>query len=624
MKNKKIICAALFTMALCAGGCKFPFGSNTAEIVERPYIELAEPVKFENSPEKVLERNIYNGSLCACTVIPYTEEYAFNENVRSCTYYVLPGEYVSEGDMLAAPETGDNGEIERLSKELSDAAKEIEDLKTELAVKPDAGLQKQLDMKQELYELDYAYKSGIIENLTAKRDSNIIKSRLSGIVSSIFDSDGAVKAGAGVIAVSDMTQKLIYTDFFRTSELNGAEDYYVLADGKRYECSKVECSEKNKSLFKIQDPDNTLKIGDTCVFVFISDHVDNALSISTELIKNDTSGSYVYVLTESNPEKRYLTLGISDGYFTEVKSGLSLGEMIADSESEKDSGKYGVVTKTDTVTNIKERGYFFWPRSESIKCSIKHGKAYIIDYMVSLYDSIDVGDPICSIYVVGDDIELERLQTNLKRLIERNASEEKINALTEQVEDLLKDYKAATITADKAGIVVGITEHKSGDVINYGDELIQVTDAKNCYVIVQNSANLSFGNEVKITYTNTDRKPAEADGKVINIGNLAVATTLKADYRLISLNSEDAGKIMKAQRSGMGRAGIYAEMSAHQYTDVLAVPKSAVTVYSGNHSVKIVCEDGSIKKQCFLCLGSDKDFYYCLDGLREGETVCLK
>lgn len=623
--KKRYLYSAIILMAtsILTGGCGSSFLSEEKQVT-REHIELTTPVVFESTAETAAKRNIYNAVLGTYTVTPLTEEYAFTEDVKSIEYRVLPGSEVKAGDILAVSDNHIEKEIENIESELEKQATEIESLKEAYLSSGDAKVKKELDMKQELFELDYAYKTKKADLLKAELEKNILKTDISGLVSAIANSTNSTKKGTAVVAVSDMSQKLIYTDFFKAADLRASEEFYVLSKGKRYSCENLACEEKNKSLFRIIDPGNDINVGDTCVFVLMKNHVENAISISTELIKNDSSGSYVYVQNDANQEKRYLTTGISDGYFTEIIAGLSDGEKIAESEAENDTGKRGTVAKANTTSEGNDRGYFFWPKSENITCNIKNGAVYITKYVVDLFDSVEKGDVICEIYVVGDDVELERLQLQLQRAKERNASEESINELSTKVEALLDCYNAKTITADKAGIVVGITEHKPGDTIKYGETLVQITDAQNCYVTVRNLTGLYLGNEVTITYTNTDRKQSEAKGRVINLGKNANATTLKADYQLIQISDEDAQQIMKAQRSGMGRAGISVSFSSSQYTNVLAVPKGAVTVYSGNYSVNIVAEDGTIRKQCFLCLGSDKNYYYCLEGLKEGETVCLK
>lgn len=47
-----------------------------------------------------------------------------------------------------------------------------------------------------------------------------------------------------------------------------------------------------------------------------------------ESIDTDTAGKYVYVDTAEGKSKRYVTTGLTDGAYTEIKEGLEEGEKV--------------------------------------------------------------------------------------------------------------------------------------------------------------------------------------------------------------------------------------------------------------------------------------------------------
>ena len=57
-----------------------------------------------------------------------------------------------------------------------------------------------------------------------------------------------------------------------------------------------------------------------------ADKVDNVLLIPVEAISEDSNGEFVYVGTER--KKTYITSGLSDGAYAEVKTGLSEGNKV--------------------------------------------------------------------------------------------------------------------------------------------------------------------------------------------------------------------------------------------------------------------------------------------------------
>lgn len=622
--SRKLLLAAVI-LSTGLSGCSVPFLSTPYVPIERENIQLVEPVVFEKAPEKVMYRDLYNASCCTCSVIPYTQEYAFVQNVKSFTYKAMPGTHVEVGDVLVKPnDTTLDSEIEKITETLENAAKEIEELTEKAKTDTSGKISNELSMKQELYDLDSEHLQKQLDSLIKTRDANIITAKISGTISGIFDSTGSVKAGAAVVSLSDETQKLIRTDFYKVSDLKNAEDYYALIDGVRFEVEQMESTVKNQSLFRIIDDENKVSVGDRCLFIVLMQHVDSALSITTELIKTDSAGSYVYIKNGSALEKRYLTLGMSDGFFTEIKDGLSLGDCIADSEEELASGKTGVVGKMDVTTEYSGNGFFFYPSTKDITMPIKNGTVYLKKFTAGMYSYVQEGDVIAEVYVVGDDLELERLMLQLKRLQERNASETQINALSEKIDSLVKDYETTQIKADKAGIIVGFAELNADDVIQKGEMIARVADDTNCYVAVQNAKALTYGKKVTITYVGLNKKPKEAVGKVVSLGDTSTATTLKTDFLLIQVAEEDVLSIMQAQGGGRSRASITVNASIPEYTGVLTVPKAAVSVYNGLFYTNVLEPDGTVKKVCFISCGSDKNVYYCIAGLREGETVCLK
>lgn len=622
--KKSAVLTVGLTALISVTGCSIPFMTPVYVEPERKAIDLVEPVTFESSPEKAARRDIYNASCCEVTVVPYVKEYAFTVDIRRMSTTLLPGSHVEAGDVLASSENSSTNQlIEQYENTLSSEEEKITALTEELGKNYSEALQKELDKQKELYELDREYINKKLEALVSESEKYILTAETSGTVAGIYDNTGSVKAGTAVISVADEIRKLIYTDFHKANEVANAEDYYALINGVRYECTRLDCDEKNRSLFEISDPANNVSIGDAGAFMFISTKAENVISVSTELIKSDDSGSYVYVKNGANPEKRYLTLGASDGFFTEVSSGLSEGDIIADSVSETATGKTGTTEIRDIEKNYEGMGIFFYPKSEDITCNVTNGTVHFEKYVARMYSYVNEGDVIAEVTVSGDNIELERLKLQLQRMEERNEAEEKINALREKIDKLTADYESHELRADKAGIIVGLPEFTKGDVINKGVTIATVTDIANCYVAVQSTRDLSYGTKVTISYVDSKRNTCEAVGKVVLYNDNSTATSLKMDYVLIQVAEADVQAIMAAQ-GGMGRSVLTVKAEIPQYKGIVAVPKGAVTVYSGTYSVNVMEEDGSIKKTCFICCGSDKEVYYCLAGLGEGETVCLK
>ena len=59
-------------------------------------------------------------------------------------------------------------------------------------------------------------------------------------------------------------------------------------------------------------------------------------------------------------------------------------------------------------------------------------------------------------------------------------------------------------------------------------------------------------------------------------------------------------------------------------SDVLLVPKKAVTVLNGKTYVYVKHDDVTITTQNFIAGGSNETDYWVLEGLEEGMTICLE
>lgn len=69
-------------------------------------------------------------------------------------------------------------------------------------------------------------------------------------------------------------------------------------------------------------------VGYQATATFITDRVNQVPALSERaIIFDDNEKPYVW-LNAKKPEKRYVTLGLSDGTFVEIKSGLSVGQMV--------------------------------------------------------------------------------------------------------------------------------------------------------------------------------------------------------------------------------------------------------------------------------------------------------
>jgi RND family efflux transporter MFP subunit len=83
-----------------------------------------------------------------------------------------------------------------------------------------------------------------------------------------------------------------------------------------------------KTTITLQNPDEELRDGMSATADIITDRRENVLLIPNRAIQGSLANPYVEVVTEGITEQRNITLGLSDGWNTEVLSGLEEGEKV--------------------------------------------------------------------------------------------------------------------------------------------------------------------------------------------------------------------------------------------------------------------------------------------------------
>ncbi len=615
-KNSSFLC--LFSLCLLLGGC------NETQHNEE-YIELVDPVGFVTEQETVAYRNISLTETYATTVSPYVEEYSFSKAVNGFYINAFPGTEVKKGDVLAGTDSSDiEKRIERIESLLNDELEKAEELKAAYDEGNDPGALDAYLKQKQLYDLDSAYYEKELNGLKAELQKSVIVSGIDGSVASIFLTENTVKAGAAVISVTDVSQKFLKTDLIRPQTINAAKELYALIEGKRFDVIfEHSDAEKSATTFRLSDPEGLVNIGANAVLVLVSASVSHIPSIAQDEIREDASGTYIYVMNGGSSEKRYITTGVTDGVYTEILSGAAVGERISNSVAVDDNGRHASVVTADYVTEFSKNGYFMYPESSSQYAAISNGTVYFTEFTVEQYDIVKAGDVIARIHVTGDDIELERLRLKLQRLKERNASQAEIEKLTQQIAVIERDLACKEIVSEHSGIVATLADIKDGDVLRPGTLLITVADPENCYVAVDAGSKLPYGTEVTLTLS-AGNAGTEAKGKVVTLGDIAEAMTLKSDYTLIQLSPDAVAQAMQAVSAAGRRVRIGVKAELVTYKNMVAVPKSAVTIYGGSYFVNLVYADGSVHSATFVSCGRDNDYYYCISGLSEGDEVCLK
>lgn len=152
--------ALTVSLTLAMAGCaETPLQENASQEVA-----LLEPVGMTGAGEAAAYRNLYDAEIYSATVVPYVEEYGFDEDVVLDQIQAFPGETVRRGEALALSDT------ETLDKQIKEQMERIEEMETEF-------VEYELQVRENLADPQEEVKGlrGIVENLERRKPAEYLE-----------------------------------------------------------------------------------------------------------------------------------------------------------------------------------------------------------------------------------------------------------------------------------------------------------------------------------------------------------------------------------------------------------------------------------------------------------------
>lgn len=713
MMKRGYISLILVSILLGISGC----GVRNEEIAEE--IELLEPMSAIYITEPVAYRSLYDADTYSSNVLPVIEEYAFEEGGEVERFAAFPGETVKAGDTLVYRNIEKlDEEIESLEEKLADMEKaqleywaevtenlveptgeverladivdSLEDSEPEQYIKAADGTvstnpeyarwvadydkydglyrvkshnvfmqETALRQKTEIYELDHAYYQENLKELKAERASYILQADTAGEVLTIGQADYGTyeaKADKAVVAVGDMSKKILKCTFIQKSNITNAEEVYAVIGGEKYELEYHPL--ETKEYFKLKESGDTIystfsvlgdteavQIGEYAVITVVNEKRENVLTVPKDSIDREGATTYVYVIEDGQSVRRDVEIGMSDGVYTEILSGLQEGEQIMVQKPLRYGEEEAVLEKGSCSTVFMQTGFMYYPDIVDVINTITYGEAYFVEKNVELYQYVEKGDLIATVRVEADSIEMQRKQLKLQRLTERlqdildegdpegnkktiAAKQEEIVELQQEIAEMQQDAATTQIVAPKSGIIVKLGSYGADTFLKKDCLIAQIADASTCYVKVTNTNQLlQYGNEVTITYKNELRQECEVTGTVATVARAGVSKPLQSEDVWILIPEEVSAEMLSVNKEedNRSRRTVYQVLdAAKEMNNVVLVPRKAVTELAGQTYVHVIDENGDIKAQSFIFGGYDTSNYWVIDGLTEGTKVCLE
>ena len=339
--------------------------------------------------------------------------------------------------------------------------------------------------------------------------------------------------------------------------------------------------------------------------------------------------------------------------------------IIDDVEDLENKIKLTNVIRGDLLTELTVKAEFYYPLVRDVVFEQGDLGAVLVEYLCSVGDFVQKGDPIVSIEYKVNLVELEKMKLNQlntvnnykkeksarrQRLDEQRKKleslydpdqiaiesiqlsylEEDYSNYIETMEEILADLDESIREYDEkmgvcyiyspiSGVITETSELKHGSNITNGQLLARITSMEEePYLVVDNEhGTFRYNMEVDITVTDKGSNGTETlKGKVISGIELTdmSAWYLGKNYAVIELLEGD----IKDLYNKTVRATCY----PRYMKDVLLVSKDAVSLDASNTYVMVYTDEGIYKKK-FVSGGENNDYYFVFNGLDEGITVLI-
>jgi len=677
-------------------------------------IELLEPVGVTADYDVVAQRNMYSVEVYNCSVNPVVTEYSFSKEQTFKSYGAIPGQSVEAGDALVYAETKTldkqtetaedaiedleiNYEIEmaKLNKDLKDAQKNekeaFESYDKIYKVQPDdpcsiehdmwedqvrwpeysyknsimrrQKIEDEIEHKKELYEIEHAYVSGNKDRITDKVQDTTVMTKTSGeiVACNYFANGDVIAKDTPILAVGDTSVKVLNTEYISKSKITKALDVYAIIDGKRYEIEYenmepeeyqqlVDSNENIHTTFVLKDPKDEVKIGSYAAVIVEKDRRKKVLTVPINSLKKEADGYYVYLYDGVDTSYVPVQIGMKDGLYAEVISGLDEGDKVLAEDLPRLTKNTALVTRGDYSIETELNGYFYYPFTEWMVNPAENGSTYLKEILVSDNEEVTKDQVLAILEVVPDQIEINRLTTQISRLESRLAemnvtkaacdakgltspelnikiseNERDTKLKRRELNKLSKYSGLVEIKAPYDGIIVSIDSIKPGDLLAPDADILEIANDAMSFIIVKDDKNqLNYGNTATVKVSgSTDASGIE--GRIVTVNNMSLTKKLVNDYSLLELPEGESGSIAGSVMNGPGRwnrSTFKVSVQVRSEKNVIKVPKAAVTVKDKSTYVTVVNEDGTVERRSFIPGGSDTNYYWSVEGLTEGMTVC--
>ncbi len=353
---KKWICG-LLCLLLCA---------PCALAEEAP--QLIEPAGVQLNAIEAFIGDISKIAVHPASVMPYVEEFFFEQEGVIEEMHVIIGQEVKAGDPLITLDTeAETERVEALRRQLEEletnAAYEQELARIDLAILDVEWRQlqkqgdevaialKQLDIEEKKLALELAADmrrlekdqlTNELERLEAEIRENVLYAPFDGRVaymSNEWRHGDYVSAFTPLVYLADDTRLLVESDYISNSTIDSAHAVYAQVGSKRYALTATPVDEKKymaqvlagvklRRQFTFDEPDQELEVGQYAVVCVESNYRPDVLLMPTNTLYSADRTRYLYVMENGVRVRREVKVGVTTDWYTQITEGLQEGELV--------------------------------------------------------------------------------------------------------------------------------------------------------------------------------------------------------------------------------------------------------------------------------------------------------
>lgn len=357
MKKRPFFCVLLCLLLVCCAAA----AQEAPQLLEPAGVQLNTVAAWVG---EISDIDVYEGA-----VVPYTQEFFFEQDGMVDVVHVTPGQMVHTGDPLITLDTaaqekqlasvrsrieqletnaGYEDELAQLDLDILDL--ELRMLKNASPYDEKAVRLKQIDIQQKQLEIDLAaalreMELEKLESEAAELERDIACNTMTAAFDGRVMFMASLKHGSYIgaytplIWLADDTQLFVEASYISERVMAAAHALYARIGGKQYalaylpqdeqdRLSKVLAGEELTVRFAIENADEEVQAGQYAVVCAESSYAADVLLVPTNVLYTGETGRYLYVIENGVRVRRDVATGLVTDWYTQITDGLQEGELV--------------------------------------------------------------------------------------------------------------------------------------------------------------------------------------------------------------------------------------------------------------------------------------------------------